>query len=132
MIGGFGGAGAPIELVHALADRFRETGSPRNLTIVNNNAGNGKIGIAALLKLGMVSKVICSFQRTVDSHAFTERYLSGEVELELVPQGTLAERIRAAGAGIPAFLLLQVLVLIWRRVSRYKNSRAKAMCLNDG
>lgn len=103
MIGGFGGSGAPIELVHALADRFRNTGSPGNLTIVNNNAGNGKIGIAALLKLGMVSKVICSFPRTVDSHAFTERYLSGEVELELVPQGTLAERIRAAGAGIPAF-----------------------------
>lgn len=103
MIGGFGGSGAPIELIHALADRFRETGSPSKLTIVNNNAGNGKIGIAALLKLGMVSKVVCSFPRTIDSHAFTERYLSGEIELELVPQGTLAERIRAAGAGIPAF-----------------------------
>lgn len=103
MIGGFGGSGAPIELIHALVDRFRETGSPKNLTIVNNNAGNGKIGIAAMLKMGMVAKVICSFPRTVDSHAFTERYMAGDVTLELVPQGTLAERIRAAGAGIPAF-----------------------------
>jgi 3-oxoadipate CoA-transferase alpha subunit len=103
MIGGFGGSGAPIELIHAVIDRFRVTGSPKNLTIVNNNAGNGKIGIAAMLKMGMVKKVICSFPRTVDSHAFTEKYLAGEVELELVPQGTLAERIRAAGAGIPAF-----------------------------
>jgi 3-oxoadipate CoA-transferase alpha subunit len=103
MIGGFGGSGAPIELIHAVIDRFRETGSPKNLTIVNNNAGNGKIGIAAMLKVGMIKKVICSFPRTADSHAFTERYSAGEVELELVPQGTLAERIRAAGAGIPAF-----------------------------
>jgi 3-oxoadipate CoA-transferase alpha subunit len=103
MIGGFGGSGAPIELIHAVIDRFRETGSPKNLTIVNNNAGNGKIGIAAMLKVGMVKKVICSFPRTADSQAFTERYLAGDVELELVPQGTLAERIRAAGAGIPAF-----------------------------
>lgn len=103
MIGGFGGSGAPIELIHALIDRYRRTGCPTNLTIVNNNAGNGKIGIAAMLKVGMVRKVICSFPRTADSHAFSEKYLAGEVQLELVPQGTLAERIRAAGAGIPAF-----------------------------
>lgn len=103
MIGGFGGSGAPIELIHALVDRFVATGSPSRLTIINNNAGNGKIGIAAMLAAGMVSKVICSFPRTSDAHAFTERYLSGEIELELVPQGTLAERMRAAGAGIPAF-----------------------------
>jgi len=103
MIGGFGGSGAPIELIHALVDRFRKTGRPKQLTIVNNNAGNGKIGIAVMLNEGMIKKVICSFPRTRDPHAFTDKYLAGEVELELVPQGTLAERIRAGGAGIPAF-----------------------------
>ncbi|SPF80934.1 3-oxoacid CoA-transferase subunit A [Pseudoprimorskyibacter insulae] len=103
MIGGFGGSGAPIELLHALVDRFRATGSPKNLTIVNNNAGNGGIGIAAMIAAGMVRKVICSFPRTSQPHAFNEKYASGELELELVPQGTLAERIRAGGAGIPAF-----------------------------
>jgi len=103
MIGGFGGSGAPIELIHALVDRFVATGSPGNLTVVNNNAGNGKIGIAAMINAGMVEKMICSFPRTSESEAFTDRYLAGEIALELVPQGTLAERIRAAGAGIPAF-----------------------------
>ena len=103
MIGGFGGSGAPIELIHALIDRFITTGSPSGLTIINNNAGTGKIGIAAMLEVGMIKKVICSFPRTTDSRAFTEKYLANEIELELVPQGTLAERIRAAGAGIPAF-----------------------------
>jgi len=103
MIGGFGGSGAPIELIHALIDKFIATGSPSGLTVINNNAGTGKIGIAAMLKAGMIKKVICSFPRTSDSHAFTEKYMDGEIELELVPQGTLAERIRAAGAGIPAF-----------------------------
>lgn len=103
MIGGFGGAGAPIELIHALIDRFRQTGSPKNLTVVNNNAGNGSIGIAAMIDAGMVRKMICSFPRSSDPRAFTEKYLAGKIELELVPQGTLAERIRAGGAGIPAF-----------------------------
>ena len=103
MIGGFGGAGAPIELIHALVDRYKRTGSPGNLTVINNNAGNGDIGIAAMIYAGMVAKMVCSFPRSTDSRAFTERYLAGELELELVPQGTLAERIRAAGAGIPAF-----------------------------
>ena len=103
MIGGFGGSGAPVELIHALLARFRETGSPRDLTIVNNNAGNGSIGIAAMIKAGMVRKMICSFPRSSNAEAFNEKYLAGEIELELVPQGTLAERIRAAGAGIPAF-----------------------------
>ncbi len=103
MIGGFGGSGAPIELIHALIDRFVATGSPKNLTVVNNNAGNGKIGIAAMINMGMVKKMICSFPRTSDPRAFTDKYLAGEIELELVPQGTLAERIRAAGAGTPAF-----------------------------
>ena len=103
MIGGFGGSGAPIELIHALIDRFRSTGSPKNLTIINNNAGNGRVGIAAMIDAGMVAKMICSFPRSADPRAFTEKYLAGEIELELVPQGTLAERIRAGGAGIPAF-----------------------------
>jgi 3-oxoadipate CoA-transferase alpha subunit len=103
MIGGFGGAGAPIELIHALIDRFKATGSPGKLTVVNNNAGNGRIGIAAMIDAGMVAKMICSFPRSSDPRAFTEKYLAGEIGLELVPQGTLAERIRAGGAGIPAF-----------------------------
>jgi 3-oxoadipate CoA-transferase alpha subunit len=103
MIGGFGGSGAPIELIHALIDRFKETGKPSGLTVINNNAGNGRIGIAAMIDAGMVKKMICSFPRSSDPRAFTERYLAGKIELELVPQGTLAERIRAGGAGIPAF-----------------------------
>ena len=98
MIGGFGGSGAPIELIHALIDR-----GPKDLTVINNNAGNGRIGIAAMIDAGMVRKMICSFPRSTDPRAFTDRYLAGEIELELVPQGTLAERIRAGGAGIPAF-----------------------------
>ncbi|MCG7391746.1 3-oxoacid CoA-transferase subunit A [Microvirga sp. ACRRW] len=103
MIGGFGGSGSPIELIHALIDRFCETGSPKNLTVVNNNAGNGHVGLAALIEHGMVRKLICSFPRSADPRVFTEKYLAREIELELVPQGTLAERIRAGGAGIPAF-----------------------------
>lgn len=103
MIGGFGGSGAPIELIHALIDRFMQTGHPTNLTVVNNNAGNGHVGLAALIEQGMVKKLICSFPRSADPKVFTEKYFAGEIELELVPQGTLAERIRAGGAGIPAF-----------------------------
>ena len=103
MIGGFGGSGAPIELIHALIDRFVATGRPRNLTVVNNNAGNGHVGLAALIETGMVRKLICSFPRSADPVVFTQMYLAGKIELELVPQGTLAERIRAGGAGIPAF-----------------------------
>jgi 3-oxoadipate CoA-transferase, alpha subunit len=103
MVGGFGGSGAPIELIHALIDRFRAIGSPDNLTVVNNNAGNGRIGLAAMIDSGMVSKMVCSFPRSAEPRAFTERYLAGTIGLELVPQGTLAERIRAGGAGIPAF-----------------------------
>ena len=103
MIGGFGGAGAPIELIHALVERYKATGSPERLTVINNNAGNGAIGIAAMIYAGMVSKMVCSFPRSSDPRAFTDKYLAGEIGLELVPQGTLAERIRAGGAGIPAF-----------------------------
>lgn len=98
MIGGFGGSGAPIELIHALIKK-----GPKNLTVINNNAGNGRIGIAAMIDAGMVRKMVCSFPRSSDPRAFTDKYLAGEIELELVPQGTLAERIRAGGAGIPAF-----------------------------
>lgn len=103
MIGGFGGSGAPIELIHAMIDRFLATGAPRNLTVINNNAGNGHVGLAALIEQGMVAKLVCSFPRSADPRVFTDKYLAGEIELELVPQGTLAERIRAGGAGIPAF-----------------------------
>ncbi|MGF0539249.1 3-oxoacid CoA-transferase subunit A [Agrobacterium sp. ES01] len=98
MIGGFGGSGAPIELIHALIDK-----GPKGLTVINNNAGNGHVGIAAMIEQGMVAKMICSFPRSADPKVFTDLYLAGEIELEIVPQGTLAERIRAGGAGIPAF-----------------------------
>ena len=98
MIGGFGTAGLPDELTDALIVQ-----GARDLTIINNNAGNGEQGIAALLAAGRVRKVICSFPRQADSHHFDRLYRAGQVELELVPQGNLAERIRAAGAGIGAF-----------------------------
>jgi 3-oxoadipate CoA-transferase alpha subunit len=98
MIGGFGTAGLPNELIDALID----TGA-RDLVIVNNNAGNGDTGLARLLALKRVRKIICSFPRQADSHHFDALYRAGEVELELVPQGNLAERIRAAGAGIGGF-----------------------------
>lgn len=98
MIGGFGVAGQPVELIDALIDQGAE-----HLTVVNNNAGNGDVGLARLIQLGRVSKVICSFPRQKDSWHFDEKYRAGEIELELVPQGNLAERIRAAGAGIGGF-----------------------------
>ncbi len=98
MIGGFGGSGAPIELIHALIDA-----GPKDLTVINNNAGNGHVGLAALIENRQVAKMICSFPRSADPKVFTDQYLAGEIELEIVPQGTLAERIRAGGAGIPAF-----------------------------
>lgn len=98
MIGGFGDAGMPSQLIDALLDQ-----GARDLTVVNNNAGNGETGLAALLKAGRVRKMICSFPRQVDSYVFDGLYRSGQVELELTPQGTLAERIRAAGAGIGGF-----------------------------
>ncbi|MBN8290945.1 3-oxoacid CoA-transferase subunit A [Rhodobacter sp. NTK016B] len=103
MIGGFGGSGAPIELIHALIDRYLATGHPKDLTVINNNAGNGHVGLAALIEQGMVATLICSFPRSADPVVFTEAYKAGRITLELVPQGTLAERIRAGGAGIPAF-----------------------------
>jgi 3-oxoadipate CoA-transferase alpha subunit len=98
MIGGFGEAGSPIELIHALIDQ-----GAKNLTVVNNNTGSGLVGLAALINNRQVGKMICSFPRTANSTVFPDLYRAGEIELELVPQGTLAERIRAGGAGIPAF-----------------------------
>lgn len=98
MIGGFGEAGSPIELIHALID----TGVT-GLTIVNNNTGSGEVGLAALIKNGQVDKMICSYPRSANSTVFPDLYRAGKIELELVPQGTLAERIRAGGAGIAAF-----------------------------
>src|SRR6185312_2928331 len=98
MIGGFGTAGMPSELIDALIEQ-----GARDLTIVNNNAGNGDVGLALLLKAKRVRKIICSFPRQADSWHFDNLYRAGEIELELVPQGNLAERIRAAGAGIGGF-----------------------------
>ncbi|MBP7353860.1 3-oxoacid CoA-transferase subunit A [Comamonas sp. UBA7528] len=98
LIGGFGTAGNPNELIDGLIAH-----GARNLTVVNNNAGNGYTGLAALLQSGLVQKIICSFPRTADSWVFNDLYRAGKIELELVPQGTLAERMRAAGAGIGAF-----------------------------
>lgn len=98
MIGGFGASGSPVELIHALIDH-----GAKDLTVINNNTGNGDVGLAALIGNGQVRKMICSFPRSSQSRVFPKLYREGKIELEVVPQGTLAERIRAAGAGIPAF-----------------------------
>jgi len=98
LIGGFGGAGSPTTLIDGLLEQ-----GARDLTIVSNNAGNGETGLAALLKAGRVSRILCSFPRSADSQVFDALYRAGKIELELVPQGNLAERLRAAGAGIGAF-----------------------------
>jgi len=98
LVGGFGLAGMPFDLIDGLIRR-----GAKDLTIVSNNAGNGEVGLAALLKAGRVRKVICSFPRQVDSYVFDGLYREGKLELEVVPQGNLAERMRAAGAGIGAF-----------------------------
>jgi 3-oxoadipate CoA-transferase alpha subunit len=98
MIGGFGEAGSPIELIHALVDH-----GACGLTVISNNTGSGRVGLAALIANGQVRKMICSYPRSANSMVFPDLYRTGRIELELVPQGTLAERIRAGGAGIPAF-----------------------------
>lgn len=98
LVGGFGFAGMPFDLIDGLIRQ-----GANDLTVVSNNAGNGDVGLAALLKAGRVRKVICSFPRQSDSYVFDDLYRSGRIELELVPQGNLAERLRAAGAGIGAF-----------------------------
>ncbi|MDR2990968.1 MAG: 3-oxoacid CoA-transferase subunit A [Burkholderiaceae bacterium] len=98
LIGGFGTAGTPIELIDGLIEQ-----GTKDLTVVSNNAGSGDTGLAALLKAGRVRKIVCSYPRQADSYVFDDLYRKGKIELELVPQGNLAERIRAAGAGIGAF-----------------------------
>ena len=98
LISGFGEAGSPTELVHALIDH-----GAKGLVVVSNNAGNGQVGLAALIRHRRVRKIICSFPRSSDSSEITDAYRAGAIEIEVVPQGTLAERIRAGGAGIPAF-----------------------------
>ncbi|MGE8705774.1 MAG: 3-oxoacid CoA-transferase subunit A [Achromobacter sp.] len=98
LISGFGGAGMPTELIHALIDQ-----GARELTVVSNNAGNRETGLAALVKAGRVRKVICSFPKASHSWVFDELYRQGRIELECVPQGTIAERLRAAGAGLGGF-----------------------------
>lgn len=98
MVGGFGEAGSPVELIHALIDH-----GARGLTVINNNTGNGEVGLAALIGNGQVARMVCSYPRSSHSKVFPELYRAGKIELELVPQGTLAERIRAGGAGVPAF-----------------------------
>lgn len=118
MIGGFGPAGQPTFLIDALIDQ-----GARDLTIINNNAGNGEVGLAALLKAGRVRKMICSFPRQVDSQIFDDLYRSGKVELELVPQGNLAARIQAAGAGLGAVFTPPATAHRWRKARR----RGKSM-----
>lgn len=98
LVSGFGGAGHPTELLHALLDQ-----GARNLTMVSNNAGNHEIGLAALIKAERVKKMICSFPRSSHSHVFNQFYTEGRIELECVPQGTIAERLHAAGAGLGGF-----------------------------
>jgi 3-oxoadipate CoA-transferase alpha subunit len=124
MIGGFGASGSPVELIHALIDH-----GATGLTVINNNTGNGEVGLAALIANGQVSKMICSFPRSSQSRVFPKRYREGRIELELVPQGTLAERIRAAGAGIPAFYTPTTVgtVLAEGKEQREFNGRAYVM-----
>ena len=97
-VAGFGAAGSPVELLHALVDQ-----GAKKLTVINNNAGNGEVGLASLIASGQVTKMICSFPRSAGSVVFPDLYRAGKIDLEVVPQGTLAERLRAAGSGIPAF-----------------------------
>ena len=122
LVGGFGTAGQPVELIDALI----RTGA-RDLTIVSNNAGNGDHGLAALLAAGQVRRVVCSFPRQSDSWVFDELYRAGKIELEVVPQGTLAERIRAAGAGIGPSSARPASARRWPRARRPGPSTAATM-----
>lgn len=124
MIGGFGTAGQPTTLIDALIAQ-----GARDLTIINNNAGNGEVGLAALLKARRVRKMICSFPRQVDSQIFDDLYRRGEVELELVP-GNLAARIQAAGAGLGLSIRQQATVRRWLKAKKPATSKGKTMCSN--
>jgi 3-oxoadipate CoA-transferase alpha subunit len=123
MIGGFGGAGQPAELIDGLIAH-----GARDLVIVNNNAGNGDTGLAALLQSGQVRKIICSFPRQADSHVFDALYRAGKLELELVPQGNLAERIRAAGAGIGGFFTPTGYGTCWPMARKPARSTGASTC----
>ena len=123
LIGGFGMAGMPVTLIDALIRQ-----GAKDLTVVNNNAGNGDTGLAALLAAGQVRKMICSFPRQSDSYVFDGLYRAGKIELELVPQGNLAERMRAAGAGIGAFFSRPGLALRWRRGRNKERSTGATTC----
>ncbi len=132
MIGGFGGSGAPIELIHALIDRFVTTGSPGNLTVINNNAGNGHVGIAAMIEQGMVARMICSFPRSADPVVFTERYLAGQIDLELVPQERWPNASAQAGRASRPSTPPPGSAPTWRRASPWPNSTAGPMCRSAG
>lgn len=123
MIGGFGPAGQPTFLIDALIDQ-----GARDLTIINNNAGNGEVGLAALLKAGRVRKMICSFPRQVDSQIFDDLYRRGKVELELVPQGNLAARIRRLAPGWGRCLPPPATARRWRKVRRHGKSTVATTC----
>ena len=125
LVGGFGLAGMPFDLIDALIRQ-----GAKDLTIVSNNAGNGDVGLAALLKAGQVRKVVCSFPRQVDSWVFDGLYRTGKLELELVPQGNLAERMRAAGAGIGAFYCPTGWARRWPRARKPARSTAAPMSWN--
>ena len=124
MIGGFGASGSPVELIHALIDH-----GATGLTVINNNTGNGEVGLAALIGNGQVSKMICSFPRSSQSRVFPALYREGKIELEIVPQGTLAERIRAAGAGIPAFYTPTTVGTILAEGKEQRNFNGRAYVL---
>ena len=123
LIGGFGAAGTPDELVEGLIAQ-----GARNLTIIANNAGYGRIGLARLLAEERVRKLICSYPRIAGSVIFEDLYKAGKLELELVPQGTLAERLRAAGAGVPAFYTATASGPCWRGARRSVASRVRTIC----
>lgn len=123
MIGGFGPAGQPTFLIDALIDQ-----GARDLTIINNNAGNGEVGLAALLKAGRVRKMICSFPRQVDSQIFDDLYRRGKVELELVPQGNLAARIRRPAPGWGQCLPPPATARRWRKARRHGKSTVATTC----
>lgn len=123
MIGGFGPAGQPTFLIDALIDR-----GARDLTIINNNAGNGEVGLAALLKAGRVRKMICSFPRQVDSQIFDDLYRRGKVELELVPQGNLAARIGRPAPGWGRYLPPPATARRWRKARRHGKSTVATTC----
>ncbi len=123
LIGGFGTSGNPIELINGLIAQ-----GARDLTVVNNNAGNGDAGLAALLKSGQVRKIICSFPRQVDSYVFDELYRSGKIELELVPQGNLAERMRAAAPASAPSSAPRPMARSWPKAKKPARSTASTTC----